>query len=133
MVIGLLNSIPSKAVENQAVLLNRTDFLRHTSSICTAKPIAGHNPKMTVNIRKIREKYWIFATMRYQQERLNVLIGSICYFIHFLKFRITFHFLVLRHQKSLSSGLVLIIHFVTLRKHAYSNILKILPPKNENF
>ena len=22
---------------------------------------------------------------------------------------------------------------VTLRKHAYSNILKILPPKNENF
>ena len=23
--------------------------------------------------------------------------------------------------------------FITLRKHAYSNILKILPPKNENF
>ena len=24
-------------------------------------------------------------------------------------------------------------HLQTLRKHAYSNILKILPPKNENF
>ena len=24
-------------------------------------------------------------------------------------------------------------HLITLRKHAYSNILKILPPKNENF
>ena len=29
----------------------------------------------------------------------------------------------------------LVLHFVfkTLRKHVYSNILKILPPKNENF
>ena len=27
----------------------------------------------------------------------------------------------------------LIIGFTTLRKHAFSNILKILPPKNENF
>ena len=25
------------------------------------------------------------------------------------------------------------LNFVSLRKHAYSNILKILPPKNENF
>ena len=31
------------------------------------------------------------------------------------------------------SLLLLLGHLVTLRKHAYSNILKILPSKNENF
>ena len=30
-------------------------------------------------------------------------------------------------------GLVTLLLFCSLRKHAYSNILKILPPENENF
>ena len=32
-----------------------------------------------------------------------------------------------------NSDIVLLISHCTLRKHAYSNILKTLPPKNENF
>ena len=46
---------------------------------------------------------------------------------HFYDKQISLHhpkiFVVLRYEEN----------FLTLRKHAYSNILKILPPKNENF
>ena len=33
----------------------------------------------------------------------------------------------------LSSGMMLLFACFSLQKHAYSNIMKILPPKNENF
>ena len=33
----------------------------------------------------------------------------------------------------MSQGTAFSISICTLRKHVYSNILKILPPKNENF
>ena len=36
-------------------------------------------------------------------------------------------------MRVVSSLILLCSQAYTLRKHAYSNILKILPPKNENF
>ena len=55
--------------------------------------------------------------------------------------RITFTFYALftlyafNYQGPVPQGIVILMSSlrVTLRKHAYSNILKILPPKNENF